>query len=126
MSAETEAVIAFNAAWDASDVDALMNLMSADPSYATSVGEGPGDIFKGRAAVRKAFEVGTARETAEPSPPPPLFEPLVAGDTVICRWSYHGRTPDGAPTLIKGVDVFEFDNGLIASIDAYRKTFHQT
>ncbi len=55
LRSNTDLVRAFDAAWLARDVDALMDLMTDDPAYLASTGADPGVSFRGADEVRAGF-----------------------------------------------------------------------
>jgi ketosteroid isomerase-like protein len=106
------AVERFNAAFDARDVDALMEAMTADCVFEdTSPPDGQRHV--GPAAVRAAWEAFFA------SSPDATFsqeETVEAGDNVVVRWRY-----DYAGGHVRGVDLFTVRDGLVAEKRAYVK-----
>lgn len=114
----------FSEAWSRGDVDALMALMSDDPTYRGSAGSGPGSVYRGREEVRAAFTRMLAGVTPPAGSPPPPGEMVFFGNRALSFWKLAGRAPDGTPATIEGVDVMTFDDrGRIAVKDAYRKTW---
>lgn len=114
---------AFGDAWARSDVNALMELMSDDPTYRASTGDGPGTEYHGRDAVRQGFEAVIAAENLENSPAPPAGTVHVAEDRGFSTWSYSTVGPDGMERVVEGIDAWTFDGDRIATKDAYRKSF---
>ena len=121
---QRDTVMRFSAAWDAGDVDALLDLMSDEPIYKGSTGPNPGTEFIGRDAVREAFERmvgpnrGSVPEESEPEPEPEMY---FFGNRALVSWTL---ILPGADSEVGGVDVFTFtDDGRIAVKDAYRKAF---
>ena len=109
---------AFDRAWSAKDLDALMELMADDPTFRASLGPEPGSTFRGRDEVRRGFALflGAA------GPPPETDGPeiRVGGDFAVTRWTL--RIPaEGAPVVVHGCDVFEFEGDRISLKDTYRK-----
>lgn len=114
----------FSAAWSRADVDTLMALMSDEPTYRASTGPGPGAVYRGRDAVRAAFE----RLLGDPPPvddaPSPLPEVVMLDHRAVSYWSIPGTAPDGTPATIEGIDVLTFDaDGRITEKDSYRKAW---
>lgn len=114
---------AFENAWARSDVDALMTLMSDDPTYRASTGHGPGTDHHGSAAVRNGFETVIAAERSGPHHAPPAGTIDIAADRGYSTWSYPTIGPDGTERVVEGIDVWTFDGDRIATKDAYRKSF---
>ena len=48
-------------------------------------------------------------------------ETVYVGDKAFASWTIEAIDAQGCPYAIRGADLFEFDNGLIARKDAYRK-----
>ena len=110
----------FAAAWNAHDVDALMDCMTDDCVFCSAAGATPqGGVFEGREAVRAAYAaVWQKFPDAEWNEP----KHFVSGDSGISQWLFTGSTPDGKEKCrVYGCDVFEFKNGKIKSKDTYRK-----
>jgi hypothetical protein len=121
-------LLTFDQAWRAGDVDLLMTLMADEPRYAASTGPGPGQVHEGRAAVRRAFTtVIRAESAAAPtnSTAPPLDDDGIwlHGDRAVTRWQYVAEDPAGRPSVVHGVDLWEFDGFQLKSKDAFRKAW---
>lgn len=114
-----DTLVRFMAAWNARDVDGLMDCMAADCAFHASAGaEVEGRRFVGRAAVRDAYAA--------------LFETFpkaawtqdshhVAGDTGLSEWRFVGTDRTGKVVDVQGCDIFRFDGDLIALKDSYGK-----
>lgn len=115
-------ILRFSEAWSRGDVDGLLALMSADPTYRGSSGPGPGTCFRGRDEVRAAFaRMLTPQADAPPVPPPRMF---LFENQALVYWTLKLRAADGSFSEVDGVDVLSFtDDGKIAMKDAYRKAF---
>ena len=111
---------AFDRAWGAKDVEALMELMAADPTFRASVGPEPGSTFRGREEVRRGFGLFLGAATG---PPPETDGPeiRVGGDFAVTRWTLRIPQGEGAPVVVHGCDVFEFEGDRISLKDTYRK-----
>ena len=48
-----------------------------------------------------------------------ISEPIISGNTAFHTWIYTSK--DTREVIAKGCDIFQFENGLIALKDAYRK-----
>lgn len=121
--------MAFDRAWRAGDVDGLMDLMHPEPRYAASLGPGPGEVFEGAAAVRRAFErvIMVEAESAGGTVAPELREDdiWIDGSRALTRWQYASVGHGGQRVHVPGVDLWEFDGVRIKSKDAYRKASAQ-
>ena len=110
----------FMAAWNARDVDALMDCMAGDCAFHASSGPGrEGARHVGRAEVRASYAA--------------LFETFpqarwsedrhhVMGDTGLSEWRFTGTDRSGKEVDVQGCDIFRFDGEKIALKDSYRKT----
>lgn len=112
-------VEAFLEAWGNADVDALMALMAADCVYYVSTGPGPGATVSGEAALRQTFTDMTATETEVDTREGRIW---VSGEFAFAEWSYDEPVAGGGLREIRGIDVIHIVDGLIQSIDAYRKS----
>lgn len=107
------AIIRFQAAFDAQDVDAIMQAMTDDCVF-ESTGPAPdGERHEGREAVRAVWEQLFA---ASPSARFDEEEVIVQGDRGTLRWTYHF---DGGH--VRGVDVLRVRDGKVAEKLSYVK-----
>jgi ketosteroid isomerase-like protein len=112
---------AFTAAWNAKDLDAVMDLMADDCAFRASVGPEPGRSFVGRDAVRHGFSLFLGPDVGPP-PDTECAPTLVHRDFAVTRWTLRWPGVDGAPGIeTRGCDVFEFDGDRISVKDTYRK-----
>jgi glutathione S-transferase len=116
--ASQEALAAFDAAWTAGDLDALMKCVAPDCVYSASVGPESGETFNGAEQVRRGFakmlahDAGRARQSGES---------WVLGDVAFAEWSFEEAGPGGA-RVIRGIDRLEFSDDGVVRKDAFRKT----
>ena len=112
----------FAAAWNAHDVDALMECMvdGDDCAFCAAAGSTPkGGMSEGRAAVRASYEAVWKKFPDAKWQNPTHF---VSGDRGVTQWLFTGSTPDGKEkSNVHGCDVFDFKNGKILVKDTYRK-----
>lgn len=113
-----QAVIAFNEALNAGDVEAMLRWMAEDSIFENTYPAPDGTRYAGKAAVRAFWE-----EFFRTSRRPRLeFEDLFAcGDRCILRWVYHWLNEDGTPGHVRGVDVYRVRDGLILEKLSYVK-----
>ena len=106
-------------AFNAHDLNAIMNAMTDDCVFQASAGpDVDGETFQGQAEVRKAFEnVFTNFPDARWSDP----RHLIIGDRGISEWTFSGTKSDGTRVEVTGCDLFTFRNGKIAVKNSYRK-----
>lgn len=116
----TEAtLVAFSAAWNQHDIDALMSFMSDDCVFESSAGpHACGTRHVGKDAVRQAF-AGAWQTT--PDAQWRQGQHLVLDDFGISQWTFTGTTADGSRIETDGVDIFKFKNGKIQSKKVFRK-----
>ncbi len=117
---ERRAVVeAFLVAWGNADVDALMALMAEGCLYLVSTGPEPGQTVSGESALRATFTDMTATETELETREGRIW---ISGEHAFAEWSYDEQQQDGQIREIRGIDVIHIMDGLIQSIDAYRKS----
>lgn len=106
-------------AFNAHDLNAIMNAMTDDCVFQASAGpDVDGETFQGQAEVRKAFEnVFMNFPDARWSDP----RHLIIGDRGISEWTFSGTKSDGKRVEVTGCDLFTFSNGKIAIKNSYRK-----
>ena len=106
------------AAWGRADIETLMSFIAPDCVYSASVGPEPGETFVGKEAVRAGFLKLLAHDNESVSEP---GEMRIVGDWGVFTWGFR-RSPKDGGQLIRGVDLFEFRDGLIIRKDSFRKT----
>ena len=116
-AATLAAVDAFNEAFNAHDVDAVMERMTEDAVF-ESTSPPVGERHEGAAAVRAAWEAFFA---ASPSAHFDAEDVIVTGDRCVVRWVYTWEDDDGSTGSIKGVDVMRVRDGKVAEKLAYVK-----
>jgi ketosteroid isomerase-like protein len=116
-AATLAAVDAFNEAFNAHDVDAVMERMTDDAVF-ESTSPPAGERHEGAAAVRAAWEAFFA---ASPSAHFDAEDVIVTGDRCVVRWVYTWQEDDGSTGSIKGVDVLRVRDGKVAEKLAYVK-----
>jgi len=109
----------FAAAWGRCDIDALMDLVGADPVYRTSSGA----VFTGRDQVRAGFTKICQPAPAGQTPPPSSQGTMRFFDSMcISYWTLPLTNADGVRSFVEGVDVISFDaQAKLVCKDAYRK-----
>lgn len=116
----TEMLVAFNAAWNRHDIDALMAFMTDDACFHAVAGPDElGRSFVGREAVRAGFQLAWQ---ACPDAQWTDGVHFVAGDRGVSESTFRGtRASDGLRIEARMVDVFSFRDGRIAVKNAFRK-----
>ncbi len=109
----------FAAAWNAHDVEALLALCTEDCVFEAAAGPlACGTRHAGKAALRAAFP---AAWRTWPDARWDEATHVVAGDRAFSEWTFRGTDAAGQVTEVRGVDLFELRDGLIARKDTYRK-----
>jgi ketosteroid isomerase-like protein len=109
----------FGDAWNCGDIDALMSMVADDCVFSASVGPEPGATFVGKTAVREGF-MRMLEHDAHATPEPGDVHAF--GTLVVATWGL--STPhQGRCITVRGIDLFEFRQGMIIRKDAFRKTF---
>lgn len=109
----------FMGAWNAHDVDGLMDCMADACAFHGSAGPGPeGARHEGREAVRAAY---AALFAAFPDAAWTKGAHAVSGETGLSSWRFVGTSAAGARVEVDGCDIFHFDGDLISLKDSYRK-----
>ena len=103
----------FAAAWSRGDIDDLLSCVTEDIVYGASVGDEPGQTYRGRAAVGAGFKAIMAHDHQSVMVP---GRTVFQGDLGFVEWTSRGPGGD-----VRGIDVLVFRDGLIAVKDAYRK-----
>ncbi len=109
----------FADAWNAHDLDGLMDCMAADCAFNASGGpEAEGRRHVGREAVRAAYAA-----VFETWPDATWHDPAhsVAGELGLSRWRFTGTDAAGRRTEVDGCDLLTFAGERIALKDSYRK-----
>ncbi len=118
-AAEAGAVVAgFVAAFNAGDVDGLLNCLAPDAVLEHGFPQPAGARSEGLAAARAFWEQLFAQAGALHLEPEDV---LACGDRCVLRYACTWRGPAGEPRRVQGVDVFHLRNGLIAEKLAYTK-----
>jgi steroid delta-isomerase-like uncharacterized protein len=107
------------AAWNAHDVQALLELLTDDCIYDAAAGSRPeGARHVGHAELEPAFRAIWA---AFPDARWDDAEHFVDGEKGFSTWVFRGTRPDGIRVTVNGLDVLRFRDGLICHKDTYRK-----
>ncbi len=111
------AVEAFNEAFNAHDVDAVMATMTADCVF-ENTSPPNGRRYEGQDQVRAAWEEFFA---ASPDAHFEGEDVIVAGDRCVVQWVYTWTNEDGTTSSLRGVDVLRVRDGKVAEKFAYVK-----
>ena len=111
-------VIEFNEAFNRHDVAGMMNLMTEDCAFENTDPAPDGTRYSGKESVTKFWE-----EFFHESPQAhiEIEEVFGLGLRCIMRWKYSWVDASGKKGHVRGVDVFQFKNGLIFEKLSYVK-----
>ncbi len=112
-----EAVDRFNTAFNAHDVDAVMDAMTSDCVF-ENTSPPNGARFEGADAVRAAWQEFFA---SSPTANFEAEEVITAGDRCVVRWRYTWQDDEGNTGAIRGVDVIRVRDGKVSEKFAYVK-----
>ncbi|MBV6755018.1 nuclear transport factor 2 family protein [Rhodococcus opacus] len=114
-----EALTALMKAFNAHDLDAIMEFFTEDCSFDTSKGPEPwGQRLTGKAAVREGLG---ARFAGMPDVQYDADRHWVSGDLGVSEWLVTGTTTDGTQVSARGCDHWEFRDDKIVRKDSYWK-----
>jgi ketosteroid isomerase-like protein len=108
----------FQAAFNRHDVDAVMQLMTADCVFENTYPPPDGSRCEGQDAVR-AFWNELFR--GSPHAHFETEEIIAAGERGVLRWTYHWIDQDNQPGHVRGVDIFRVRGQKIAEKFSYVK-----
>jgi len=109
-----DVVVAFNEAWDARDLDAVLALVAEGCVFESARAGDNGPRIVGRAALRAAWAPGFANPDS--SGGFTYEELIVAGDRVVQLWTY-----SMGDKSVRGVDVMRVESGEITEKFGYVK-----
>lgn len=109
----------FAAAWNAHDIDALLECMTDDGIFYGSTGAEPdGATFTGTDELRSSY---SALWKTFPDAAWNDVQHFVSGDRAVTEWRFTGTKSDNSKVNIRGCDVFLIRDGKIAIKDTFRK-----
>ena len=109
----------FLAAFNAHDLDAIMEFFSDDCELCMPRGREPwGTRYVGKPAVREGL---ASRFAGLPDVHYGEDRHWVTGDFGVSTWLLTGTTQSGERLCVRGVDLLEFPNGKIIKKDSYWK-----
>jgi steroid delta-isomerase-like uncharacterized protein len=118
-SSPTELLDEFAAAWNAHDVERLLACMTHDAVFYGAAGPGPGGAsWQGHSQLREAFAAIWRTYPDATWSGPAHF---VSADRAVTEWTFSGTPADGKRVNVRGCDVFQLREGLIAVKDTFRK-----
>ena len=109
----------FLAAFNAHDLDAIMEFFSEDCEFCMPRGKDPwGTRYIGKPAVREGL---ATRFVGIPDVHYGEDHHWVAGNLGVSTWLLTGTGKTGEPIRVRGVDLLEFRNGKLVKKDSYWK-----
>jgi ketosteroid isomerase-like protein len=118
-SVTVETLNQFVAAFNAHDLDAVMNFFADDCELLMPRGPEPwGQRYVGKVEVRKGL---ATRFEGIPDVHYGNVENWVSGNHGVSRWTLTGTTKDGKKINVRGCDLLEFRDGKIIRKDSYWK-----
>jgi ketosteroid isomerase-like protein len=111
------------AAFNCHDLDAIMAFFADDAEFESPRGSEPwGSRFVGKAAVREGL---AARFTGIPDVHYSEDRHWVCENRGVSEWLLTGTTTAGERIAVRGCDLWEFRDGLVARKDSYWKIVGQ-
>jgi uncharacterized protein (TIGR02246 family) len=101
--------------WDAEESRDIERILSAFHPEATWTGP-TGGVLRGREEIRSYYEKSAAEY---PGLVVTIGRTYTHADEGAIEWSAELRSPDGSPTILKGVNLMTQADGLITSLTAY-------
>ena len=106
-------------AFNAHDVDAIMEFFTDDCVFDMPRGPGPGGrLMIGKDEVREGIR---SRFAGLPDIHYGDDRHFVCGDRGASEWTIRGTTPEGRRIEVRGCDLFEFRDGKVSRKDSYWK-----
>lgn len=106
-------------AWNAHDVNTLLDCMTEDGVFYASAGPAPfGARHVGREALGKAY---AAMWQTYPDAQWTNARHFVSGENARSEWIFTGTKADGSRVEVRGCDLFKIRDGKIAVKDSFRK-----
>jgi len=118
-SVSVETLKAIADAFNAHDLDAIMEYFTEDCSFDMPRGPDPwGQRFTGKAAVREGL---ASRFKGLPDVHYGDTRHWVCDNRGVSEWLLSGTTPGGRRVLVRGCDLWEFRDGKVIRKDSYWK-----
>jgi steroid delta-isomerase-like uncharacterized protein len=111
-------VLEFNEAFNRHDVAGMMRLMSDDCVFENTAPAPNGTVYKGKEAVTQFWQ-NFFRES--PKAHIEIEEVFGFGRRCVMRWKYSWIDDAGKQGYVRGVDVFQVQEGLITEKFSYVK-----
>jgi limonene-1,2-epoxide hydrolase len=111
-------VIAFNEALNRHDATAMMNLMTDDCIFENTDPAPDGTVYRGKDSVTKFWEEFFRQS---PNAHIKIEEIFGVGLRCVMRWRYDWEDAHGKKGHVRGVDIYQVKEGLIAEKLSYVK-----
>jgi predicted SnoaL-like aldol condensation-catalyzing enzyme len=111
-------VIAYNEAFNRHDATAMMNLMTDDCVFENTDPAPDGTVYKGKESVTKFWEEFFRQS---PNAHIKIEEIFGLGLRCVMRWRYDWEDSNGKKGHVRGVDIYQVKEGLIAEKLSYVK-----
>jgi steroid delta-isomerase-like uncharacterized protein len=118
LEAGTKIVLAFNEAFNQHDVAGMMALMSDDCVFENTQPAPDGAVYTGKEAVTKFWQKFFL---ASPQAHIHIEEIFGMGAHCVMRWRYEWVDASGEKGHVRGVDLYQFKEGLISEKLSYVK-----
>lgn len=108
-------------AWNAQDIDGVIECFAADGSYCAAYGPEPlGACFHGHAAIRAALEAGFRDY---PDGRTVVNSVVIVGQRALAEWYFEFTDSHGKRTRVHGCDAYELGGGRIRIKNSYVKQY---
>ncbi len=111
-------VITFTEAFNHHDVPAMLNMVSETCALEAATPAPEGAVYKGKAEITRYWQEYFA---SHPQARLKIEETLGFGLRCIALWRRDWLDEDGNPAHLRGVDIYQVQNGLITELHSYRK-----
>lgn len=118
METAVRVVLSFNEAFNRHDVPEMMALMSDDCVFENTNPAPDGTVYKGKEAVTQFWQ---AFFHASPQAHIEIEEIFGLGPRCVARWRYGWVDKTGEKGHVRGVDIFQVQDGLIREKLSYVK-----
>jgi uncharacterized protein (TIGR02246 family) len=114
-----ERMLEFFEAWNAHDVERIVDFFTDDGAYYASIGvDDDGSVYLGREEVRQGV---TTFLMTYSNGQYALGDVVIDGDRGFATWTFIGTKAGGERIRYRGVDIFTFVDDRIRVKDAFRK-----
>ncbi len=108
----------YNEAFNRHDVNAIMQLMTADCVFENYFPAPNGEVYQGQTAVRSFWE---RFFVASPQASLEYYDQFASVDRAVVHFTYHWIDKYGRKGHVLGVDILRLRDGKVAEIQSYVK-----